>query len=197
VLLISRSNRKTAKLIEYFKLHPIRPPVGIAMTSGDFFEFSIAHDRKYTLDHLWIQVLDENEDDRTVKIGISEFIRAEYGDVVRVVLTKPEDDSEFQVRIDDDDSENDDDSFSGPLARGDELGVDDLLITIRTTEDRVLINAPFPCRIIELNGDVEDNPDLVNEEAYGDGWCMIVKPHDWDEDMHLNEEEYIEYLNEV
>jgi len=26
---------------------------------------------------------------------------------------------------------------------------------------------------------------------------MIVKPHDWDEDMHLNEEEYIEYLNEV
>jgi glycine cleavage system H protein len=167
------------------------------MTGGDFFEFSIAHDRKYTLDHLWVQVLGEKDENQTIKIGVSEFIRAEYGDVVRVVLTKPEDDSEFQVRDDDDTSENDDDSPAIPLASGDEIGVDDLLITIRTTEDRVLINAPFPCRIIELNGDVEDNPDLVNEEAYGDRWCMIVKPHDWDEDMHLTEEEYIEYLNEI
>ena len=132
-----------------------------------------------------------------MKIGVSEFIRAEYGDVVRVVLTKPEDDSEFQIRNDEDDTVDDDDLLAGSLSRGDELGVDDLLITIRTTEDRVLINAPFPCRIVELNGDVEDNPDMVNEEAYGDGWCMIVKPHDWDEDMHLDEDEYIEYLNEI
>jgi glycine cleavage system H protein len=113
-----------------------------------------------------------------------------------VVLTKPEDDSEFQIRNDDDDTA-DDDLPTGPLTSGDELGVDDLLITIRTAEDRLLINAPFPCKIIELNGDVEDNPDMVNEEAYGDGWCMIVKPHDWEEDMHLNEDEYIEYLNEI
>jgi len=166
------------------------------MTGGDFFEFSIAHDRKYTLDHLWIQVLEENDNDKTVKIGVSEFIRAEYGNIVRVVLTKPEDDSEFQIRNDDDDTE-DDDLPTGLLTSGDELGVDDLLVTIRTAEDRLLINAPFPCKIIELNGDVEDNPDLVNEEAYGDGWCMIVKPHDWEEDMHLDEDEYIEYLNEI
>jgi glycine cleavage system H protein len=166
------------------------------MTGGDFFEFSIAHDRKYTLDHLWIQVLEENDNDKTVKIGVSEFIRAEYGNIVRVVLTKPEDDSEFQIRNDDDDTE-DDDLPTGLLTSGDELGVDDLLVTIRTAEDRLLINAPFPCKILELNGDVEDNPDLVNEEAYGDGWCMIVKPHDWEEDMHLDEDEYIEYLNEI
>ena len=151
------------------------------MNGGEFFEFSIAHDRKYTLDHLWVQLLDDGkkkeQEELTVKIGISEFIRAEFGDIVKVVLSKPEDDS--------------------PLSRGDELGVDDLMITVRTVEDRVLINAPFPCKIVELNGEVEDNPDLVNEEAYGDGWCMIVKPHDWDEDMHLDEGEYIEYLNEI
>ena len=80
---------------------------------------------------------------------------------------------------------------------GDELDTDDLMITIRTIEDRVLINAPFPCKIVELNGDVEDNSDLVNEDAYQDGWCMIVRPHEWDEDMYLDESEYIEYLNEI
>jgi len=168
------------------------------MNSGDYFEFSIAHDRKYTLDHLWVQILGDDEDDMTVKIGISEFIRAEYGDIARVVLSKPEDDSEFQIDSRDDDSpNNDDDSIATPLSRGDELDTDDLMITIRTNEDRVLINAPFPCKIVELNGDVEDNPDLVNEEAYQDGWCMIVRPHEWDEDMYLNESEYIEYLNEI
>ena len=167
------------------------------MNGADYFEFSIAHDRKYTLDHLWVQVLDDDEDDMTIKLGISEFIRAEYGDIVRVVLSKPEDDSEFQVEAGEGETENDDDSTSAPLSSGDELDVDDLMITVRTTNDRILINAPFPCKIVELNGDVEDSPDLVNEEAYGDGWCMIVRPHEWDDDMHLNEEEYIEYLNEI
>ena len=57
------------------------------MSDGDFFEFSIAHDRRYSLDHLWIQVLDEKkEEDMTVKIGLSEFIRADCGDIIRVVL---------------------------------------------------------------------------------------------------------------
>jgi len=50
---------------------------------------------------------------------------------------------------------------------------------------------------MELNGDVEDNPDMVNEEAYQDGWCMIVQPHDWDEDLYLDQSEYIDYLNEI
>ena len=174
-----------------------RPAVWIAMNAGEFFEFSIAHDRKYSLDHLWLQLLDDKEEEMTVKIGISEFIRAEYGDIVRVVLTKPEDDSEFQIEIDDSDDGDEDDTPRKNPNSGDELDVDDILMTIRTVDDMLLINAPFPCKILELNGDVEDNPDLVNEEAYGDGWCVMVRPHEWDEDMFLNEQEYIEYLNEL
>ena len=102
---------------------------------------------------------------------------------MRVVLSKPEDDSEFQVDTDEGDSQ----MMMTPCCtyfQGDELDTDDLMITIRTIEDRVLINAPFPCKIVELNGDVEDNSDLVNEDAYQDGWCMIVRPHEWDEDMY-------------
>ena len=104
--------------IEYFKLETIGRPVGIRMNGGDYFEFSVAHDRKYTLDHLWVQVLDDDEDDTTVKLGISEFIRAEYGDIVKVVLSKPEDDSEFQIDLGEGESENDDDSTSAPLQGG-------------------------------------------------------------------------------
>ncbi len=50
------------------------------MANGDYSEFSIAHDRKYTLEHLWLQALDDKAE--SVKIGISEFVRAEYGEIV-------------------------------------------------------------------------------------------------------------------
>ena len=171
------------------------------MADGDYFEFSIAHDRKYTLEHLWIQALDDKAE--SVKIGISEFVRAEYGDIVRVVLTRPEDDSEFKG---DSDTEDNDDDAPRIMGSGDEVGVEDLLITITTSYDgeieTLLINSPFPCKIMELNGEVEDNPDLLNDDAYGDGWCVIVQPHkdpteEFNDDQFLNQEEYIEMLNEL
>ena len=40
------------------------------MADGDYSEFSIAHDRLYTLEHLWLQVLDEDKDDGTTSIKI-------------------------------------------------------------------------------------------------------------------------------
>ena len=63
----------------------------ISMADSDYVEFSVAQGRKYTLEHLWLQVLDPKKDDSQVKIGLSEFVRAEYGEVIRVILTKPED----------------------------------------------------------------------------------------------------------
>ena len=171
------------------------------MADGDYFEFSIAHDRKYTLEHLWIQALDDKAE--SVKIGISEFVRAEYGDIVRVVLTRPEDDSEFKG---DSYTEDNDDDAPTIMGSGDEVGAEDLLITLTTSYDgeieTLLINSPFPCKILELNGEVEDNPDLLNDDAYGDGWCVIVQPHkdpaeEFNDDQFLNQEEYIEMLNEL
>lgn len=169
------------------------------MSNGDYIEYSIAHDRKYTLDHLWVQALDDKAE--SVKIGIGEFVPAEYGDIVKVVLTRPEDDSEF-----DSDKEpganSDDDDEPTMMGSGDEVGTDDLMMTLTTSFDgeieTLLINAPFPCKILELNGEVEDNPDLINDDAYADGWCMIVQPlTDFDEDQFLDMQEYIEMLNEL
>ena len=45
------------------------------MANGDYIEYSIAHDRKYTLDHVWVQALDDKAE--SVKIGVSEFVPAE------------------------------------------------------------------------------------------------------------------------
>ncbi len=176
------------------------------MADGDYSEFSIAHDRLYTLEHLWLQVLDEDKDDGTtsIKIGISEFLMAEYGEVMQTVLARPRDEGEYEIGGDAGLSEDDEVEESTVVSSdGDQVGVDDLMITVTTKYDgefdRILINAPFPCMISELNGHVEDNPDLLNEDAYGDGWCIIVKTqsNDFDEDQFLNKDEYIEMLNEL
>ncbi len=166
------------------------------MSDSDYFEFGIAHDRRYTLEHLWLQLLDEK--DGTVKIGMSEFIRADFGDVVRVILPHPQDNSEFLIDEEgtDDDGEEEESKPKKPSS-GDEIGIGELLVTIRTVSDRILINSPFPCKVLELNGEVEDNADLANDDAFGDGWFLIVKPHEFDEDQFLDAGEYIEYLNEL
>ncbi len=132
---------------------------------------------------------------------MSEFLRADYGDVVRVILPHPEDTTEFV--LDDEGTagirdDGEEDSKPETPSAGDEIGIGELLVTLRTGSDRVLINSPFPCKVLELNGEVEDNADLANDDAYGDGWFLIVKPHDgFDEDQFLDANEYIEYLNEL
>ena len=48
-------------------------------------EFNVAHNRKYSTDHLWYQ----EKDDRLM-IGVSEFLKLEIGDVLRVILPQTE-----------------------------------------------------------------------------------------------------------
>ena len=109
----------------------------ISMADSDYVEFSVAQGRKYTLEHLWLQVLDEKKDDSQVKIGLSEFVRAEYGDIVRVILTKPEDDSEFKMEESDgeegEDSQDDDWTKFSATITGD-IGFADLTFTTSALE---------------------------------------------------------------
>ena len=153
-----------------------------------------------------MQVLDEDKDEGTtsIKIGLSEFLMAEFGEVIQVVLARPRDDSDFEIDADSGLSEDDEEEKS-PKSQtmGGQVDTDELLITVTTRYDsefdRMLINAPISCTITELNGHVEDNPDLVNEDAYGDAWCIIVKTFtdDFDEDQFMDKDEYLAMLNEL
>ena len=49
-------------------------------------EFNIAHNRKYSIDHLWYQ----EKDDEKIMVGISEFLGVEIGEVLRVILPQAE-----------------------------------------------------------------------------------------------------------
>ena len=129
----------------------------------EVMEFGIAHSRKYSRDHLWYQ----EKDDRLV-IGISDYLAADIGEVLRVILPH----AETEV----DEEQN--------------------LFSIWTAEEKFTFPSPFAGEIAEVNGEVEINPELVNDSPYDLGWIIILDPHDVDMENLLGPDEYVDFLAE-
>lgn len=55
---------------------------------------------------------------------------------------------------------------------GDILGS---LEAVKTAED---FYAPFNCKIVRINEDLEDEPALINEDPFGRGWLVVIKTDD-------------------
>ncbi|WP_368677650.1 glycine cleavage system protein GcvH [Acinetobacter lactucae] len=45
--------------------------------------------------------------------------------------------------------------------------------SVKTASD---IHAPVSGTVVEVNTDLEDDPDFVNEDPYGKGWIYKIKP---------------------
>ncbi|MGD8110678.1 glycine cleavage system protein GcvH [Vibrio sp. TRT 21S02] len=105
--------------------------------------------------------------DGTVTIGISEHAQEMLGDVVFVDLPDVEDEIEAG------------DSFS-------------LVESVKAASD---IYAPITGEVVEINEELEDSPELINEEPYEGGWIVKVKMSDPSELGNLKDAE--EYLNSI
>ncbi|RTE64983.1 glycine cleavage system protein GcvH [Amphritea opalescens] len=91
-----------------------------------------------------------DEGDGVVTIGITDHAQDLLGDVVFIEL--PEAGAEF--------------------ATGDDLGV---VESVKAASD---VYAPLSGEIIAINGDLEDAPELVNSDPYGDGWFVQLRLSD-------------------
>ncbi|CAH6795072.1 glycine cleavage system H protein [Vibrio chagasii] len=105
--------------------------------------------------------------DGTVTIGISEHAQEMLGDVVFVDLPETEDEIEAG------------ESFS-------------LVESVKAASD---IYAPVSGEIVEINEELEDSPELINEEPYEGGWIVKVKMSDASELDNLKDAE--EYLSSI
>jgi len=111
----------------------------------------------------------ETEDDGQVVVGITDFAQEELGDVVFVELPR------------------EGDSFD----RMEPFG------TIEAVKAVSELYSPVSGEVIEANGGLEDRPELVNEEPYGDGWMVRLRLDDPSElDGLMNADEYREHIGE-
>ncbi|HCE2377394.1 glycine cleavage system protein GcvH [Vibrio parahaemolyticus] len=105
--------------------------------------------------------------DGTVTIGISEHAQEMLGDVVFVDLPDVEDEVEAG------------ESFS-------------LVESVKAASD---IYSPVTGEVVEINEELEDSPELINEEPYEGGWIVKVKLSDPSELDDLKDAE--QYLSSI
>ena len=100
-------------------------------------------------------------------IGITDFAQSELGDIV-------------YVDVDTLDETVDKDEVFGTVE------------AVKTVSDLFM---PFTGEVIEFNEDLEDNPEKVNTDPYGEGWMIKVKLSDTSEiDNLLNANAYKEVI---
>lgn len=108
------------------------------------------------------------EDDK-VRIGISHFAQSELGDIVFVELP--------QV--------------------GDEIKTDDPFGSVESVKTVSELYAPVSGKVVEVNADLEDNPEFVNESPYDKAWMIVVELSDASEvDKLMTAEQYEEMIQE-
>ncbi|UCF64856.1 MAG: glycine cleavage system protein GcvH [bacterium] len=106
----------------------------------------------------------------TAVVGITDYAQKELGDVVYVELP--------QV--------------------GDSFNQGDACSNIESVKAVSDIYAPLSGEITEVNETLEDTPEMVNKDPYGDGWIFKLKMDDPDELNELmTDEDYNEYLKGI
>lgn len=109
----------------------------------------------------------EIEDEETVRVGLTDFGQAQLGDVTQVNLP------------------SEGDAVEGDTAIGD----------IEASDNSSELLSPLSGSVVEVNGDLEDSPALVNDDPYGDGWLFVITISDPAElDDLLTDSEYEEFL---
>jgi glycine cleavage system H protein len=76
------------------------------------------------------------------------------------------------------------------VTAGEECG---LVESMKASSD---IYSPVSGEIVETNPDLEDAPEIVNEDPYGKGWLFKVKPSNLDGDLKalMDAEKYKAYI---
>ena len=86
----------------------------------------------------------------TAYVGVTDFAQKELGDIVYIEV----------------------DTVGDTVQEGDVFGT---IEAVKTVSDLFI---PVTSEIVEFNADLEDSPEKVNEDPYGDGWIVKIKISD-------------------
>ncbi|WP_169392864.1 MULTISPECIES: glycine cleavage system protein GcvH [Psychrobacter] len=88
------------------------------------------------------------EDDGTITVGITDHAQDLLGDVVFVDLPDV----------------------------GDNISVDEEIAVVESVKAASDVFAPISGEVIAINESLEDDPEIINSDPYGDGWFFKMKP---------------------
>lgn len=102
-------------------------------------------------------------DNNIVTIGVTDFAQGELGDIIFIELPEV----------------------------GSEIEKDEAFGTIEAVKTVTDLLSPITGKVIEVNEELEDSPELVNEDCYDKGWFVKIEIADLSEkDKLLSAEDY-------
>lgn len=104
---------------------------------------NVPDDLRYSADHEWVRT----EDDRRVRVGITDYAQDHLGEVVFVEL--PE--------------------VGSASTAGSSVG------EVESTKSVSEIYTPVNGTVVEVNTELADAPERLNEDPYGEGWICIIE----------------------
>lgn len=104
-----------------------------------------------------------------IRVGITHFAQAELGDIVFVELPEV----------------------------GDEVTADEPFGSVESVKTVSELYAPVSGKVVEVNEDLNDNPEFVNESPYEKAWMIVIEPSDKGElDGLMTSQQYEEMTKE-
>ncbi len=108
-------------------------------------------------------------EDGKVRVGITDFAQSELGDIVFVELPEV----------------------------GDEVIAGEAFGSVESVKTVSELYAPVSGTVLEVNEELEDNPEYVNDSPYDKAWMIVIEPSDLSEaDDLLSAEAYEEMIKE-
>jgi glycine cleavage system H protein len=94
------------------------------------------------------------EEGGKVRIGLSDFVQQRSGDV----------------------------AFAEVKPEGTQLAFEDEVAVIETIKVDTIFTSPLSGEITAVNPAMEEAPEVINEDPYGEGWLAEIEPADWEAD---------------
>jgi glycine cleavage system H protein len=104
------------------------------------------------------------------KVGVSDFLQKTSGDVAFIEVAK----------------------LGSTVEKGKEFA------TIESAKTTVTLLSPMSGRLDETNGTLTEKPELVNSDPYGEGWLVVITPHNLEDGQAslLSAEDYYKLMLE-
>ena len=107
------------------------------------------------------------EDNGQVTVGISDHAQGLLGDLVYVELPEV----------------------------GDTVTTGGAVAVVESVKAASDVYSPVSGKIVAVNGALADKPETINEDAYGEGWVLVVQPDDMEQmNELLSPDDYAELI---
>jgi len=119
------------------------------------------NDRKYTQEHEWVLIEDQNS--KRALAGITDYAQEQLGDIVFFELPK----------------------VGATVAHMGKIGE---VESVKAVSD---LFSPVDGQVIEVNENLQDHPELANNDPFGNGWLLRITVEDVNAiDSLMSAEEY-------